>query len=128
VLIRAKYHWLLLSMALLDFVTAAIVGTIDPDHFMVTFYLGSAGVLFLVWSGTFTTLSHGVLKRRLIFFARRTIPVADIESVRPPAQKERKMELRHGCRHLSSNRKKAHPSTQRSPAIPRITSRAIAAS
>jgi hypothetical protein len=82
-LIRPKYHWLALSMGLSYFVMAAIVGTLNPDDFMVTFYLGAAAVLFLVWSGTFTTLRHGFLKRRLIFFSHRTIPVAEIETVRP---------------------------------------------
>jgi predicted membrane metal-binding protein len=82
-LIRAKYHWLPLSLAFLDFFAAAIVGTINPDHFMVMFYLCSAGVLLLVWFGTYTTLRNGVLKRRLLFFTHRTIPVAEIDSVRP---------------------------------------------
>jgi hypothetical protein len=82
-LIRPKYHWLALSVGLFNIVMAAAVEIMKTDHFMVPFYLVLSSVLLLAWSGSYTTLSHGKLEMRQFFFARRTVPVAEIESVRP---------------------------------------------
>jgi hypothetical protein len=83
VLIRPKHHWLALSLALFFIVVAALVATIKTDHFMTLIYLGASSVLLLLWFGSYTTLSHGNLESRLFFFTRRTLPVTEIESVRP---------------------------------------------
>jgi len=83
VLIRPKHHWFALSLALFFMVMAVLVETIKTDQFIVLFYLGASTVLLLVWSGSYTTLSHGKLERRLFFFTLRTLPVTEIESVRP---------------------------------------------
>ena len=70
-------------MALFYIVMAAAVEIMKTDHFMVPFYLGASSVLLLAWSGSYATLSHGKLERRLFFFTLRTLPVTEIESVRP---------------------------------------------
>jgi hypothetical protein len=70
-------------MALFYIVMAVLVETVKTDQFMMLFYLGASTVLLLAWSGSYTTLSHGKLESRLFFFARRTLPFTEIESVRP---------------------------------------------
>ncbi len=50
---------------------------------MVPLSLGFDCLLLLCWSGTYTTLSGGVLEKRVLFFPWKTIAVDEITKVLP---------------------------------------------
>jgi len=51
---------------------------------MEPFYLGLAAVSILAWSTTYTTLSEGVLTKRIFLVPYRSFLVDEIESVQQP--------------------------------------------
>ena|ERR1035438_1388828 len=82
-LIRAKYHWVLLMSAAFYFLLALVIVTARRDHFAVPFYFGIAFFSLLAWSTTYTTLRSGILKKRILLITYRSFPVGEIESIRP---------------------------------------------
>ena len=82
-LIRPKYHWFGLCLAAFYVACAIGVEARKGGTFMVSFYLIFACFLAIVWSSAYTTLSNGVLTRRVFFFPYKRIPVADIACIAP---------------------------------------------
>jgi hypothetical protein len=82
-LIRNKYHWLLLSSAVFYLALAIYITAFKSDHFMVPLYLFIAALSAILWPSTFTTLSNGLLAKRILFVAWRSIPVGDISKIVP---------------------------------------------
>jgi hypothetical protein len=82
-LIRPKYHWLVLAYAALNFACVAYVAVFKSDTFLLPLGLLSASFLLVVWASTYTTLSGGVLTRRVLFFPYQRIRVDEIARIAP---------------------------------------------
>ena len=81
-LIRPKYHWYALAISTFYFSCALFVMAFKSDQFMVPFDLVIASFFAVLWSSTYTTLSDGVLTRRILFFTR-TFSVSEISRIAP---------------------------------------------
>jgi hypothetical protein len=91
-LIRQKYHWILLfNMALyscLGIFTlgASLLGSRhDPFYttFMVPFWISLAAISAIAWSSNYTSLSNGVLTKHVFFLTFRSFPVGEITRIEP---------------------------------------------
>jgi hypothetical protein len=82
-LIRQKYHWIVLCNTALFFVLAIFIWTFKNDTFMVPFYFFVATVCAICWSSSYTTLSNGLLKTQVLFFTYKSIPVSNVSRIVP---------------------------------------------
>jgi hypothetical protein len=82
-LIRAKQHWLLLWNTAVFFALGTTMLALRRDSFLVPAYFLMSSFSAILWSSTYTTLSEGVLTKKLLFFNFRTFPVDEIASIAP---------------------------------------------
>ena len=83
VLIRSRYQWVLLLLAVFDLTTAFLTLLLREDHFIVPFYVACAIVLLLAWQTSYTSLANGVLTKRVFLVPYRTFQVDEIETIQP---------------------------------------------
>jgi len=50
---------------------------------MVPLYLVIAITSLILWATTYTTLSNGILTKRILFLKLRSFPVGEIDSIQP---------------------------------------------
>ena len=87
-LIRAKYHWLMLYNTVIFGsvgIFMLVVGSADPFYkeFMVPFWLTLAAASAIGWSSIYTTLSNGVLTKHVFWFKFRSFSVSEITRIVP---------------------------------------------
>jgi hypothetical protein len=88
--IRAKYHWLMIyNTALFSAVGTFVLlaGVVKEDSFYTTFigplWLFMAAFSAIAWSSIYTTLSNGVLTKHVFFLTFRSFPVGEITRIEP---------------------------------------------
>jgi hypothetical protein len=82
-LIRAKYHWLMLFNAALYFAAAISIVAFKNDTSIVPFYIFASAISAILWSSTYTTLSNGLLTKHVLFFTYKSIHTSDISRIVP---------------------------------------------
>jgi hypothetical protein len=87
VLIRPKYHWFILSIVIFDLLMGIVmmIPRRDPFYaqFMSPFYTFVGAIGLILWATTCTTLSGGVLQKRVLFFTWKRFNVDEIVTVEP---------------------------------------------
>ena len=81
--IRAKYHWLMLFLFVLYSALALAIVKFKTDRFMAPWYAALAALCLLFWLTTYTELDGGILTKRILFLKFRSFPVGEIDSIQP---------------------------------------------
>ena len=82
-LIRPKYHWILLFNTVLYLYMGIHAFFFKPSHSFEPFYFGTSLLMILVWFGTFTTLEDGHLRKQVAFIPAADLPVTEITRIEP---------------------------------------------